>query len=444
MTEKRLGELASWGGDVFERRISLREVARLRTDLANLLLDVAVGRSLVRAKLGPRTIFVLNHPDLIERVLAVEHRRLRRGTPPQSRRFGGESLVMQEGDEHARRRKLVESIFSQGHIGRWAHVVVTSARAMEERWGDGAVVDLDAEMTQHMLDVVGRALFDADYPATAKAIRAAFDASRQVIHQNLLPLAIVLWSLPLPATRRYNSARARLGAAIDEMAARRRGPDAPADLLSALVNGDSDGEKLTEAQVRDEAWSYLAQGAPAHALTWTWWLLARHESAQSRVLGEIGEVIGDGLPTANDVARLPFTTAVVTEALRLYPPLWGIDRVTLEPLDFDGRVVPEGAIVFVSPWITHHDERFWPRPFEFEPDRWLTVTRPGAAYLPFGIGQRLCPAKDFVMVHCILTLAVLARRWQLWPVSDRVELEVFPFIRPKGGLPVRLARRPAA
>lgn len=422
-------------------RVRARDLRRLLREPVEVVRELADGRDLVLLRLGHRRIFIVNNPELVERVLAVDVERLRRGGSSQAYRLGGESLVSAEGEVHARRRRLVAPFFAGEALARCATVVTEVTTQLEGRWADGAVRDIDADMNDHMLDVIGTVILGADYRSEAATIREAFDASRKVIRRELLPFSVVLWTLPLPASRRYNSARAALMASINRLAAKRKAAGDRSDLLGLLVAAVDEEGGLTERVIADEVWGFLAQGAPAHVMTWCWWLLATHSQSERRFHDELEQLAGR-LPTAPDRASLPITRAIVLEALRLWPPVWGIDRVALGDYSLGDQRIPKGATVFISPYITHRDERYWSDAKTFDPGRWLNGTATGIddyRYLPFGAGQRRCIAREFVLLHCILTLATLGRHWQPRPVSQRLEVASFPFLRPR--VSMRMLRR---
>ena len=136
---------------------------------------------------------------------------------------------------------------------------------------------------------------------------------------------------------------------------------------------------------------------------------------------------------------------VVSEALRLYPPAWLIGRRALVDYELDGYTIGAGSIVIVSPYVTHHDARFYPDPFRFDPERWTPerrAQRPRYSYFPFGGGPRVCIGETFAWTEAVLVLATLARRWTMQPLAGyEAELEPRVTLRPKAGMPMTLARR---
>ena len=130
---------------------------------------------------------------------------------------------------------------------------------------------------------------------------------------------------------------------------------------------------MTDTQVRDEALTLITAGheTTANGLNWAWYLLALHPEVEARFHAELDDVLGDGPPTADDAARLPYTEAVLLEAMRLYPPAWGIERRAVADQAIGGHVIPAGAAVLMPTYVMHRDPRFFPDPLRFDPDRFL-------------------------------------------------------------------------
>ncbi len=203
---------------------------------------------------------------------------------------------------------------------------------------------------------------------------------------------------------------------------------------------------MSRRQIRDEAMTIFLAGheTTSQALSWTWYLLARHPRVEERLHEELDTALGGRPPGAGDVERLPYTRAIVAESMRLYPPAWSIARRALAELELGGYRVTKGAIVITSPWIVHRDARWFPAPERFEPERWLVADddRPRTAYFPFGGGTRICIGERFAWTEAMLVLATLATRWRLTVASDE---PVVPLpritLRPAGGLPMEVVAR---
>jgi cytochrome P450 len=235
----------------------------------------------------------------------------------------------------------------------------------------------------------------------------------------LLPFAEWLVHLPLPRMRRYQAAQQALDALIyGIIAARRASGEDRGDLLSMLLHAqDAEGSgTMTDRQLRDEVITLFLAGheTTANALTWTWWLLARHPEVERHLHAELDQVVNGRMPAADDVGRLPYTRAVVAESMRLYPPAWTMGRRVLRDYRWNGHEIPAGSLILMSQWIVHRDPQWWPEPTRFDPTRWLgdTAARPRFAYFPFGGGNRVCIGEGFAWSEAIMVLAGIAQRWR--------------------------------
>jgi cytochrome P450 len=243
--------------------------------------------------------------------------------------------------------------------------------------------------------------------------------------------------------RRFDAARARLDETIFRIIAERRasGEDR-GDLLSMLLLAtEEEGEQtLSDAHLRDEVMTiFLAShDTTANWLTWTWYLLAEHPDVEARLHEEVDAVLGGGRPTLDDLPRLTFTEMVLTESMRVLPPVWIISRKTLEDYRVGGAVIPKGAIVLMSQFLLHHDPRFFDAAERFDPDRWAPELRsrvPRFAYFPFGAGPRQCIGEQFARMEATLLVATIAQRWRLRRVAGCTpELQPGIVLRPKAGL----------
>jgi cytochrome P450 len=237
---------------------------------------------------------------------------------------------------------------------------------------------------------------------------------------------------------------------IDAMIAERRAQGGEGgDLLSMLITAQDEesGAGMTDAQIRDEAMTLFLAGheTTAQLMTWTWYLLSRTPFVEARLHAELEGVLGDRSPTVEDIAHLPYTGMVLAEVLRMYPPAYVLGRLALEDVRIRGFDVPAGSTLLMSPYVVHHDPRWYPEPFRFDPGRFTAeeaAARPRNAYVPFGGGPRLCIGEGFAWMEAKLLLATIARRWTLRvPSSHAVELQPMVTLRPKGGMPVRVERR---
>ena len=134
----------------------------------------------------------------------------------------------------------------------------------------------------------------------------------------------------------------------------------------------------------------------------------------ARLRREVDDVVGDGPVEFEHVKKLPYVRNVFRETLRLYPPITFIPRVAAEATQIGTRRVKRGAMIMISPWTIHRHSKLWKHPHVFDPDRFTPERQPEltpGAYLPFGVGPRVCVGKAFATVEAALILARLARRY---------------------------------
>jgi cytochrome P450 len=392
-------------------------------------------------------LVLFSDPAIVNEFLVTKGASFRKGRALENARlFLGNSLLVSEGAEHARQRKLLQPAFHRGRIAGYARVMAERARQWTDARRDGEEIDLAVEMNRLTLAVVGETLFGSAIEGEAHEIAASLTVIIENFQRMFLPFWSVLRHVPIPANLRLFRAQRRLDETIYALIAKRRreGGD-HGDLLSMLLaaeDADDPRRRLSDTEVRDQAMTLFIAGheTTANALAWTWHLLAQHEPVRVKLKAEIDAVLGPGrLPELEDAARLPFTTAVFSESMRLYPPVWVIGRRALEDVTLGDYEIPAGTIVLGSQYLLHRDERFWPRAEEFLPERWLDQAaaegRPKFAYFPFGGGARICIGDGFAWTEGVLMLAVMARRWRLESVPGHpVEMNPTVTLRPKHGL----------
>ncbi|HEX9107548.1 MAG TPA: cytochrome P450 [Longimicrobiales bacterium] len=378
------------------------------------------------ARLGPRTLILVSHPELIRELLVTRDREFMKSPALQrAKQLLGEGLLTSEGELHLRQRRLIQPIFHRERVAAYGGAMGPMAAAFaERRWRDGAVVDVAAEMMQLTLSVVARTLFGADLAEEAPEIGRALTDAMSLMRRASNPLAPLLDRLPLPATRRFRRARARLDETIYRLLRQRRARGLHAgddDLLGLLLGSRASGQAASagrgELQLRDEALTLFLAGheTTANALSWTLLLLALDPPAAQRVRAEARARLGERAAGPEDYEALPFTLRVLTESMRLYPPAWVVARQALHPLELGGFAIPARQPILASQWVVHRDARWYEEPERFDPDRWLperAAALPRFAYFPFGGGARKCIGEGFAWMEAVLVLATLAARWE--------------------------------
>jgi cytochrome P450 len=221
------------------------------------------------------------------------------------------------------------------------------------------------------------------------------------------------------------------------------------DFLSLLIHArdEDDGSAMSDRQLRDEVMTMFLAGheTTANALTWTLFLLGQHPDIQRDLHDEAASVIGGRPPTAADALKLPLCERIVREGMRLYPPAYVVGRRPIEDIEIAGRAIPRGTNVLMSQWVVQRDERWHPRPGDFDPSRWegdWQSRMPKYAYFPFGGGPRVCIGNQFAMQEAVLVLAMIAERFELVAVTPPpVALQPAVTLRPATPIKMQVRRR---
>src|SRR5262249_653588 len=232
----------------------------------------------------------------------------------------------------------------------------------------------------------------------AAVIREELAKSVRHFNERFASLVRLPLGWPTPRNLKMRRITARLNAIIFKYInqRRRQGVTDRTDLLSTLLHARDeagDGTGMTDAQLRDEVMTLFLAGqeTTAVALAWTWYLLAGHPEAEERLLAELRERLGDRPLTVEDVPRLKYSEAVMLESMRLHPPAYVLGREAIHDTEVGGHRIRKGVTVFMAQWVTQRDPRWWDRPEEFRPERWLdgsTKDLPKFVYFPFGAGPR--------------------------------------------------------
>ena len=281
------------------------------------------------------------------------------------------------------------------------------------------MLDISSEMARLTYSIVGQTLFSFNTGEDAATVEKAMRVILPHVFGRLGNLVNWPGWLPTPANRRFHRSLAEVDEVVYRIIARHRRaqetgkPDT--DLLSMLmrVRDSETGAGLDDTQLRNETITFLLAGheTTANALTWTFYLISRHPEVERRLLAEITTILQGRTPVLEDVPKLSYTRKVIQESMRLYPPIWIIERRVIEEDVIAGYTLPAASAVVISPYALHRHPAFWERPEEFDPSRFDSP--PPAAYIPFGAGPRSCIGSEFAMLEAQLITAMVMQAFQL-------------------------------
>lgn len=410
-----------------------------------------------QVRLGPRSLIVAVHPDAV-RYFNVTNRQnydKQRSYDGVRRYLIGQGLVASTGDLWRRQRKLMSPFFTPRGVKAYAEIMLRDGMRLVERWEGlargGQTVEMGEEMTLVTASIILKAIFNTE---TDEAIVEMKEAVETMIgfttnRENSLPLP--MW-LPLRTHRKYHAAREKVHSYIQALIEQRRAlPESrwPEDLLTQmmLARNEETGEGMSAGLLRDESITLFFAGheTTARTMSAAWYALSCNPDVTRRLHAELDAVLGDGIPTLEDLHRLPYTLQVIKEVLRLYPAAPFYVRDAVDADTYDGYSIPAGGAVLFSPYYTHRHPGFWEDPERFDPDRWTREREEAQhpyAYHPFAAGQRICIGNNFSLLESHILLALLARRFapQMASAHDP-GWEMRGVLVPARGLPMQIARR---
>ncbi|MFD3927301.1 cytochrome P450 [Streptomyces sp. NPDC058614] len=409
----------------------------------------------VRVSAGPPGLRTVLHcvfsADGAQQILASQAANFRKDNRfyEELRLSAGNGLLTSQDADYLRQRRLIQPMFTKRRVDGYATAVTLEATATAESWRDTAEVDVVREMNHLALRTVSRILFGADVEAAVDVIDRNFPVINNYVTQRGFSPANPPRDWPTPANRRAGAATGEVYAVCDRIIAERRakGEDDADDLLSLLSRAGSEQDgTLDPAEIRDQVLVFLLAGheTTATSMAFALHLLALHPEEQARARQEADALPPDRPLTATDLDRLPYLTAVLKEAMRLFPAAPVIGRRSVEAAEIDGHLIPAGADVLIAPWVTHRHPDLWPDPDHFAPDRFTPeqeTARHRYAWFPFGGGPRACIGQHFSMLESVLALAVLLRSYELEAVDTEVPLSAGITLQATGPARVRLRAR---
>jgi len=444
------------------KRYLLGDLPRLRTEVLAIFTKSARENAVTPFRIGPKRAILIGDPALVRHVLVENQANYDKCTPAfRSVSVAlGNGLLTSNGAFWRRQRRIAQPAFHADKLERLAPIFSRLAAECGDRWeraaSEGTPVDACAEMMRTTLEGVAECLFGADLSDKAAEIYRLFPTILNELARRVTSgIALPLW-IPTQGNRRLRAVLCEFQGIVDGMIERKRarirqavaeGASSP-DLLTVLMSSkdEESGESMSDRQLRDEVMTMLIAGheTTANALSWIWYLLDRHPEEQERLLEEVVRELGGETPSFANINRLKRLRMVFMEALRLYPPVWMIDRRALGADRLGEISVSKGDLVIISSYALHRKPDLWKDPDLFRPERF----EPGHeeqtnkfAYLPFGSGPRVCMGMGFAMIESQIILATLLTRFRarLWEQSTILPRPIVT-LRPEKPVLLRLEK----
>jgi cytochrome P450 len=403
---------------------------------------------------GIKEAIVTIDPTVIQHVLKTNAENYRK-SEIQVKRMGhflGKGLFTTHGEPWKTQRRLIQKGFDRKQLDTLALIMQDSLeeslREFDQQIQSGPV-DIYPQLMRITFAMVSRSLFGArlkgeDIDLVSHTICTVQEF---IVRQTLQPYLNPWFSIS-GELRKHEEMRTSADAVLLQYIKKRRNEAPGHDLLQTLMDARyTDGEGMSDELILSESMQLLVAGheTSSNALSWLLYLLSSRPDCLKQVRQEMEEALG-GAPLGHaDLPKFVFTTQVIQEALRLYPPFWMVDREAIADDRVGDTVIPAGSMVIVHVYGAHHAAKHWSDPETFDTDRFLKGTEKQRApftYLPFGGGPRVCIGNHYAMLQILMILSELLRRYDFQIVPGQmIEARPMVILRPKHG--IRMTFTPA-
>ncbi len=415
------------------------------------LKDTASYGDVASFRLGPFRAYLVRAAEDVNEVLVKQGDVFTRDPIMRyaSGKFLGNGIINSEGNFHRDQRRMMQPAFHHKRLEGYVELMVNQTDRMIKQWESLDDIPVNSEIAALTLKIVCEALFKSDITDDVANVIEAVHYFEEVLAVELRhPVPIPDW-LPIPRKQRLRKGVALLHEVISEMIGDRRASAVDkGDVLSTLLLATSeDGSPMPEEQMIDEMTTMVIAGheTSATVITWILYLMGLYPEINTRVVNELDSVLAGRAPQMSDLPQLKYLDCVIKETLRLFPPGWLIGRTPKEDLTIGGYTIKKGQLIYMSPYITQRDSRYFEEPDAFKPDRWLDgfeSTLPKGAYFPFSNGFHVCIGQQFALMEIKLIVARLLQHFQFERTqSEPIEPVALVTLCPDKTLHVRAMER---
>jgi cytochrome P450 len=397
--------------------------------------------------------YLVNHPQYVHELLIKNNSKIekwKRQTDTWANAVGASTLTL-EGDVWKRHRRLLNPAFHAQVVRRYHGIIVEHTRRLLDSWQDNQSYEFMFEMMRTTMGIIADIIFSLkdmqrDAQDLNQALTAVFEVltARTTAFQQLPP-----W-LPTGDNRRIRQATRVIEGFVMSLIQQRRAEGILLDdILSDLIQAkdEESGATLSDIEICYELKTLFGAGHETTALMlmWTLYQLCLYPEIQDRLRKEVEDVLGERQPELDDLPHMPYTLQVLNESMRVYPPAWSLMvRKAIADIQLGEHTIPAGSVMLIPMWVVHRDERFFPDPLKFDPDRFEGDWKkryPGYSYFPFGGGPHICVGSHLAMLEGQLILPMMVQRYQFQLDShDEPQLQALLTLRPKGGLKLRVSQ----
>lgn len=391
------------------------------------------------------TIYVIANPEYLQEIMVSNKTDYGKSKNYEILKLSlGKGLLTSEGDFWKKQRRIAQPAFHKESMKLLLDTMVDSTQKSIQQIITKKQIELTDEMNFLTLDIVSKCLFGINLDGNFDKVQEAITTENEFLTRKIMkPFTAPMW-LPTKENRRYKTARKFSSDLIFNIIKKRQEDSSlHHDLLSMLMNAidEETGEKMTTQQLKDESVTIFVAGheTTANALSWTFYLLSQHPEKLEKLQAEIKEVLKGEAPTFLLLRELHYTTMVLEEAMRLYPPAWSIGRRVVEDATLFDYQLKKDAEIIIDVYTLHRHPDYWENPNEFIPERFDKESkkqRHKYAYMPFGAGQRMCIGNNFAMMEMQIILTLFLQNFNLKLAANAPKIEPEPLItlRPRNGI----------
>lgn len=389
---------------------------------------------------GVGRAYLINNPDYIQYALLRNPKNYIKGGMAYwpVRAALGNGLITLQDEAWQKRREILNPLFQPKQVSLYANQIVATTKKYIANWRDYShkrqPLDIGTEMMKLMLSITYRVFFATDIdPRTSEAILHNFG---KINKYSCTSLCVLPW-LPTPSNIDYRIAKFRMRTIIKDLIQQYRNRSEPSnDLLAALIDAH-DHQAISQNDLIDEIQTFIATGheTTGISLSWVWYLLGQHPECYHRLEDEIRLCLQGQDGQYQDLERLEYTKMILEETMRLYPPIWIFGRKAVADDTIGNYYIKAGSAILICPFVLHRLAEIWPNPLDFIPERFSKENKSSHhrfAYIPFGVGQRICIANHFAFVAATLALATILQHYQIELLSNQdIGIQGYISLRPE-------------
>ncbi|WP_456868218.1 cytochrome P450 [Galbibacter sp. BG1] len=393
----------------------------------------------VRTPAGEPVVFTKN-PKIIRHVLQKNHGNYKK-SPLQTEdlaNYIGRGLLTSEGEHWLVHRRMIQPAFHKKKLADLLQIMCQAIKGELLQIKENTTLDVYPLMGDLAFQVVAKSLFSrSDIREAMAKLQHITEVNQQMVIREMRQPYLQWWfSLSGMKNRHLGYAkegRDILNTIIEERISSEKEEN---DLLDMLLNAKyDDGTFMSRQQLIDEVLILFTAGheTTANALSFTLFLLAKNPEIQEKLYQEVKNINIDEGNLVEVFGKLPYAKACIEEAMRLYPPVYVIDRVAVEDDEVEGHTFKKDTLILLSIYELQREQNFWEYPDEYRPERFLDIDKKeySAYYYPFGAGPRMCVGNNFAMFEMILVLVEVIKKYEVSSKLNAIEINPLISLKPK-------------